>query len=128
MNNNNAKFNALESDGDAFSQVLQLLKLDVAIYHNAKVCGNWRIDEHNIGATCFHIVTEGRCSLDVPGYFNGVLGCGDLVIFPHELTHYMQPIAALSSSILITMQQPQLRVLDYCAAKCVSSTKVIATC
>lgn len=116
MNGNNSEFNALESKNDAFSQVLQLLKLDVAIYHNAKVCGNWRIDEHRIGATCFHIVTEGRCSLDVPGHFKGVLECGDLVIFPRELTHHMQPLTVLSG---------EQQHLDYSVAESIDGTGLL---
>lgn len=116
MNNNNAMINALSSDNDAFSQVLQLLKLDVDIYHNAKVCGNWRIDEHRIGATCFHIVTEGRCSLEVPGYFSGILECGDLVIFPRELTHDMQPITALGG---------EQKHLDYNLAASIEGTGLL---
>lgn len=116
MNHNNAEINALSSRNDAFSQVLQLLKLDVDIYHNAKVCGNWRIDEHSIGATCFHIVTVGRCLLDVPGHFNGVLECGDLVIFPRELPHHMQPLTALSG---------EQRHLDYNAAESMDGTGLL---
>jgi AraC family transcriptional activator of mtrCDE len=76
---------------DAFSQILHLLKLDANVYFNAKVCGNWRINEHTLEATCFHMVTVGSCVLDVPGLFSGVLNCGDLVIFPRELTHSMVP-------------------------------------
>lgn len=78
---------------DAFSQILHLLKLDARVYLNAKVCGNWRINEHTLEATCFHIVTVGSCLLDVPGHFNGVLNCGDLVIFPRELSHSMVPVS-----------------------------------
>ena len=77
---------------DAFSQILHLLKLNASVYFNAKVCGNWRINEHTLEATCFHMVTAGSCVLDVPGHFNGVLNCGDLVIFPRELTHSMVPV------------------------------------
>lgn len=116
MNHNKPEINALSSRNDAFSQVLQLLKLDVDIYHNAKVCGNWRIDEHSIGATCFHIVTVGRCLLDVPGHFNGVLECGDLVIFPRELTHHMQPLTALSG---------EQQHLDYNAAESMDGTGLL---
>lgn len=76
---------------DAFSQILHLLKLDASVYFNAKVCGNWRINEHTLNATCFHLVTVGNCVLDVPGHFNGILNCGDLVIFPRELAHSMVP-------------------------------------
>lgn len=79
---------------DAFSQILHLLKLDANVYFNAKVCGNWLINEHTLEATCFHMVTVGSCVLDVPGLFSGVLNCGDLVIFPRELTHSMVPAKA----------------------------------
>lgn len=91
MNANKNACDAQEYGIDAFSQILRLLKLDASIYHNAKVCGNWRINEHTLSATCFHMVTIGSCVLDVPGYFNGVLNVGDLVIFPRELAHSMTP-------------------------------------
>ncbi|MEH6443701.1 MAG: cupin domain-containing protein [Oceanospirillaceae bacterium] len=76
----------------AFSDVLTTLGMQVDIYHNAKVCGQWLISEHGIGATCFHIVTEGRCKLQVPGHLDCVLNCGDLIIFPRELAHTMSVI------------------------------------
>lgn len=96
MNDTSNDFNALSNGNDAFSDLVQMLILDVDIYHNAKVCGDWQINEHNLGATCFHIATTGSCILDVPDYFNGILECGDLVIFPHELTHSMRPNIKLS--------------------------------
>lgn len=80
-----------EYGNDALSEVLCLLELNVNIYHNAKVCGDWRITEHNLGATCFHIVTHGSCRLYIPDLYDGVLKCGDLVIFPKELAHSIQP-------------------------------------
>lgn len=91
MNANKFENNAQKYGGDAFSQILHLLKLDASVYFNAKVCGNWRITEHTLEATCFHMVTVGSCVLDVPGHFNGVLNSGDLVIFPRELAHSMVP-------------------------------------
>lgn len=92
MNANKYANNVQEYGVDAFSQILHLLKLDASVYFNAKVCGNWRINEHTLEATCFHIVTVGSCVLDVPEHFNGVLNCGDLVIFPRELSHSMVPV------------------------------------
>lgn len=80
-----------EYENDALSEILNILDLDVIIYHNARVCGDWRINEHNPGATCFHIVTDGSCILRVPGLFEGVLKTGDLMIFPRELAHSMCP-------------------------------------
>lgn len=92
MNANKYENNAQEFGIDAFSQLLHLLKLDASLYFNAKVCGNWRINEHTLEATCFHMVTIGSCKLDVPGQFSGVLNRGDLVIFPRELPHTMMPL------------------------------------
>ena len=88
---NAEKYNsvALEYGDDAFSQMLHLLRLDVNVYYNAKVCGNWRLTEHSLGSTCFHVVMTGATILDVPGHFKGVLNSGDLVIFPRELPHTM---------------------------------------
>jgi len=76
----------------AFDDFVSLLKLDVEIYHNAKVCGNWQIQEHQLGKTCFHIVTSGRCMLSVPRHMEITFNQGDLVIFPRELAHKMCPI------------------------------------
>lgn len=107
---------AQESAVDAFSQLLHLLKLDVSIYHNFKVCGNWRLTEHNLGSTCFHIALTGSVIMDVPGYFKGVLNSGDLVIFPRELPHSMV------SSIPLEGEQ---RHLDYREAQDVDGTGLL---
>ena len=93
MNDFKYGIDASEYESDAFSDLLQMLQLKVEIYHNAKVCGDWRINEHKLGATCFHLVTLGDCLLDVPGYIKTMLSCGDLVIFPKELTHSMTSLA-----------------------------------
>ncbi|VAW82335.1 hypothetical protein MNBD_GAMMA12-946 [hydrothermal vent metagenome] len=88
--------NTAKSSGiDVMSDILQLLHLDVEIYHNAKVCGDWRIDEHRLGATCFHIVTLGSCLMYIPDQEPVSLECGDLVIFPRELTHHILPVDKL---------------------------------
>ena len=76
----------------AFTDFINLLRLKVNIYHNAKVCGNWTINEHSLGATCFHVVTTGNCHLSIPGHFDTEFNTGDLVIFPYELEHSMHAI------------------------------------
>ena len=104
---NNIKTTKSSSNGsEALSDVLHMLKLDVDIYHNAKVCGNWRIDEHKLGATCFHIVTLGRCIMHVTDADPVILNEGDLVIFPREITHHMLPLDTL------TGQQQHLSFTD----------------
>ncbi|HEY5994240.1 MAG TPA: AraC family transcriptional regulator [Gallionellaceae bacterium] len=91
---------ALASGDDAFSQMLHLLKLDVSVYYNAKVCGDWRLTEHYLGATVFHVVMSGSTLLDVPGHFKGVLNSGDLVIFPRELPHTMVSAIPMQGEVL----------------------------
>ncbi len=44
---------------ESFSDLFRLLNLTVDVYHNAKICGDWRVQEHALGATCFHMVTMG---------------------------------------------------------------------
>lgn len=76
----------------AFSQLVERLRLDVEVYHNAKVCGRWQINEHELGSTCFHMATLGGCRLEVPGHLICELAEGDIVIFPSELPHSMMPL------------------------------------
>lgn len=116
MNANKYINYAQEYGIDAFSQILHLLKLDASVYFNAKACGNWRINEHTLGATCFHMVTIGSCVLDVPGHFNGVINCGDLVIFPRELAHSMVPETPMVGTP---------RPLDYRAAQDIEGTGLL---
>jgi len=80
----------------AFNDFVNLLKLDVEIYHNAKVCGDWLIREHVLGKTCFHVVTSGQCMLSVPGLLETHFNQGDLVLFPRELAHKMWPTQPMS--------------------------------
>jgi len=89
MNNNinNNKKHDRSYKADVLSEVLQLLKLDVRIYHNAKVCGDWFMEDKEGRGPCFHLVTQGRCYLDVPKHFKRVLNEGDLVIFPKSVAH-----------------------------------------
>lgn len=73
------------------NDVLNLIRLKVDIYHNARVCGDWRINEHTLDATCFHMPTQGDCLLKVTGEGDWHLHEGDVVIFPKELPHIMTP-------------------------------------
>jgi len=76
---------------DALSKILSLFNLDVDIYHNAKICGNWQINEKQLGQTCFHVVTSDRCYLNIPHKISTELGYGDLIVFPKEIKHSMRP-------------------------------------
>ncbi|WED27296.1 AraC family transcriptional regulator [Vibrio sp. DW001] len=77
---------------EAFSSLIQQLKLDVEVYHNAQVCGNWLINKQESRKTSFHMVTKGQCRLEVPNHLTTELAPGDLVIFPRLLPHSLRPI------------------------------------
>mgnify|MGYP000011000224 CR=1 FL=1 len=82
----------------AIIDLIELIKLRVNVYHNARVCGHWKIKQHSEGNTCFHMATQGRCLLSVPGHGEWTLSEGDLVIFPREIPHTMEPIEALQGA------------------------------
>ncbi len=77
------------------SDVLTRFRLSAEVYHNARVCGDWQIQEGHLGQTCFHMPVEGACLLQIDGYPEQQLDTGDLVIFPHELPHRMCPVIPL---------------------------------
>ncbi len=77
---------------EALSNLIQLFRMRVAVYHNAQICGNWLYHEGHLGQTCFHMVTKEACRLDVPGHLKTVLNKGDMVIFPKEIPHTMYPV------------------------------------
>lgn len=79
-----------------FLDLIQLIQLKVSVYHNARVCGNWQINEHSLGDTCFHIATQGSCFLDVPNIGSWTLNQGDLVVFAREIAHSMTPAIPLN--------------------------------
>lgn len=78
------------------TDLLQLIRFQVSIYHNAKVCGNWSLVEHEEGQTCFHLVTEGSCTLLFPDQPSTVMETGDLLLFPAEIPHQLTPVQAQS--------------------------------
>lgn len=76
-------------------EILDLTRLQVAIYHNARVCGNWIIHAHSSGNTCFHMPTQGSCRLEVPNIGEWEVNTGDFILFPREIPHTMTPITQL---------------------------------
>lgn len=71
--------------------LLELVRLKVRVYHNARVCGDWQLNEYQLGHSCFHMPTQGGCLMDVPGEGEWQLQAGDVVIFPQEIPHSLLP-------------------------------------
>ncbi|MDO6460640.1 AraC family transcriptional regulator [Granulosicoccaceae sp. 1_MG-2023] len=75
--------------------LIDVLRLHVRIYHNARVCGDWQMSTGASAKTCFHMPTQGNCRLDVPGHGQWTLDEGDVVLFPEELPHSLLPVERL---------------------------------
>lgn len=85
-----------------FDDYFRLLQLSCTVYHNQQVCGDWVLNEHRIGQTCFHLVTFGQCDLEVNGQ-QELLEAGDIVLFPRELPHRLRPVRPSAAPM---QQQP----------------------
>lgn len=76
----------------ALDDFLRLLQLQCHVYHNQQVCGDWLLEEHEVGQTCFHLVSHGECRLKV-GALDILLQTGDVVLFPREIQHRLVPVS-----------------------------------
>lgn len=74
----------------ALDDFLRLLQIQCRVYHNQQVCGDWLLQEHEPGQTCFHMVSHGECRLEI-GDRASVLQTGDVVLFPREIPHRLVP-------------------------------------
>ncbi|MCE0495196.1 AraC family transcriptional regulator [Vibrio salinus] len=72
---------------EAFSSLIQQFQFHTEVYHNARLCGNWKLEQHRTDQTCFHLITGGHCYLSIPDYGDTVLEYGDLILFPKEPQH-----------------------------------------
>ncbi|TGG93314.1 AraC family transcriptional regulator [Natronospirillum operosum] len=75
----------------ALDTLLGMVDLRCTVYHNQQLCGNWELAEHEIGQTCFHLVSHGECELSWGGR-HWSLAKGDLVLFPAEQPHQLRTL------------------------------------
>ncbi len=85
---------------DPFSDVIRLMGLQANICHNIGQCKKQNLNTKQIDQTCFYFVTNGYCSLDVPGHIKTNLNKGDLIILPSKLNHSLSPINSCRSDII----------------------------
>jgi AraC-like DNA-binding protein len=78
-----------------FDDFIKLIRLSVDLYLSARVCGQWSLEAHPQGNTCFHIAIQNEALMVVPGIGEWRLREGDLVIFPRELAHSLEPVEEL---------------------------------
>jgi len=84
---------------DALSDVLRIVRLTGAVFMDAEFTEPWCIGEPAGVEVCiehlpqaqhvviYHLVTEGRCEVSVPGLAAGAATAGDLIIIPSGEAH-----------------------------------------
>jgi AraC-like DNA-binding protein len=73
---------------DPFGEALHLLRLTGCVYARSDLTAPWGIDLPALeGHMMFHVVTAGRCWLEIDGSEPQMLERGSLVLVPHGLGH-----------------------------------------
>ena len=113
---------------DALSETLRVVKLDGAIFFNARFTAPWCYHSCNADSVApqlaagaervliFHMITEGECYAQLDGQAPLKLVAGDVVLFPHGDAHLMMSEPGLpvgSSGRLSTLLARRPRQLRY---------------
>ena len=76
---------------DILTDVLQSVHIQGSLYCRSRMNAPWGFRVSRRNTATFHVLTRGRCWLDVEGVVKGVpLNSGDLVILPHGHAHVMR--------------------------------------
>jgi AraC family transcriptional regulator, alkane utilization regulator len=76
---------------DPVSEVLRVIRVRSTIYCRSELRAPWGFGVDGHGSPAFHVVTDGRCWLEVEGRADQVqLGPGDLVVLPTGRRHWMR--------------------------------------
>jgi AraC-like DNA-binding protein len=80
----------LPPSADPLGEALHLLRLTGCVYARSELTAPWGIDLPPLeGHMMFHIVTAGRCWLEIDGSDPRLLERGSLVLVPHGLGHQL---------------------------------------
>jgi AraC-like DNA-binding protein len=81
---------SLAPTNDPLGEALHSLRMSAAFYGHSELSAPWGMDLPPIaGSLMFHVVTQGRCWLEVPGEAPLCLQPGDLALVPHGLGHLL---------------------------------------
>lgn len=72
---------------DSLSRLFDLFRFETEVLHNARLCGDWLLDQNEDNGTCFHLPTEGNCLLSIRGGAFEPLNEGDLLILACDVEH-----------------------------------------
>ena len=97
---------------DVLSEVLAELRLESTLYARFEVSAPWAVAYPAGETAAFHVVTEGRCLLEIEGEREAVvLERGDFVVLPHGTAHTLRsagrhpavPVESLAAGAAGTM-------------------------
>jgi AraC-like DNA-binding protein len=83
---------------DLLSDVLRDLRLESTVFCLFELVAPWGLRKDSLEAAPFHVVTEGRCWLQIKGEAGVELTTGDLVVLPHGDEHTLS--SSRSASIV----------------------------
>jgi AraC-like DNA-binding protein len=82
---------AFPTTSDQLGEALHMLQVTGALYCRAELTAPWGIDVPRLdGLMMFHIVTAGRCWLEVEGHAPRLLQPGSLALVPHSTPHLLR--------------------------------------
>ncbi|MDX1733791.1 MAG: cupin domain-containing protein, partial [Halioglobus sp.] len=97
----------LPPSDDPLADPLRLLKLTGVLHCRAELSAPWGLDIPRIpDCMAIHIVTAGRCYLDIAGQPTREVGAGELVMIPHGTAHQLRsaPRAAVTPLTEVPVQ------------------------
>ena len=103
-------------NSDLVSQVLRAIRVRSTVYCRSSMGAPWGFGVRAHGNPAFHVVTEGRCWLDVDGEPGQIpLSAGDLVVLPTGPRHWMRddpatPAVALEDILTATPAEDHHRL------------------
>ena len=96
-----AKTPQFPSANDPLGEVLHQLRLDGSLYCRSNLNGDWSLAMPVLpGKMMFHIITLGKCWLQIHNQAPKLLNEGALVLIPHGLGHTISSDPALTSTPL----------------------------
>ncbi|MEH6358880.1 MAG: cupin domain-containing protein [Pseudomonadales bacterium] len=74
---------------DLISNMLTTLRLDASVFLHSTFCQEWVVDVGDFDVATFHLVSHGNCWLHLPNHKPIPLQERDLIVLPHNATHFI---------------------------------------
>ncbi len=96
---------------NALNQLLSSLKLEANVHHNGQYCGDWAVDTSGTRRMTFHVVSKGRCFLELDSE-TIELEEGDAVFLPCDAQHCVTNLPNIDVPVNHVKSVPMTAALD----------------